>query len=48
MQTCPKAAYMNQQTEQNIHGLRTLVKVATSGVALDYLFKDVGVELIKI
>jgi hypothetical protein len=49
MQTCPEAAcMMNEQTEQTIRGLRLLVAIAVSGVALYYSFKDVGVKLVKI
>jgi len=51
VQTCPDAANVAQaanETERSIHGLRMLVKVATSGVALYKSFKDVRAELIEI
>jgi hypothetical protein len=52
VQACPDAVIVaqkvNEQTERSIRGLRMLVKVATSGVALYKSFKDVRTELVKI
>jgi hypothetical protein len=52
VQACPDAAIVaqevNEQTERSIRGLRMLVKVATSGVALYKSFRDVRTELVKI
>ncbi|KIM74475.1 hypothetical protein PILCRDRAFT_14380 [Piloderma croceum F 1598] len=46
VQTCPDAVHVLDK--QNIRGLRMLVGVATSGVALYNSFKDVGLKLVKI
>jgi hypothetical protein len=49
VQTFPDAApVMDEQNEQSIRGLRTLLVVATAGVALYYSFKDVAAKLVKI
>lgn len=49
VQTCPDATCLtDEQTERSVHGLRTLLVVATAGVALYYSFKDVAVKLAKI
>lgn len=44
--TCPDA--VDVIDKQSVYGLRMLVKVATSGVALYNLFKEAGVKLMKI
>ena len=52
VEACPDAVTValagNEQTERSVRGLRILVKVATSGVALYKSFRDVRAELVKI